>query len=95
MALQKSIQTASGIKLPFAYIKIKNVSVAGYSDKDPVVIDGVAHWAMYADRDARQANAEVISSGSVSFTPNLAEPLFPQAYDALKKQDSFADAGDC
>lgn len=97
MAIQKRIKTNSGITLPYAYTKIKNIMVHGEATaaKDPGQLIATGNWVTYADKDARQAEAAAIASGSFSFAVDVSKNWLPQAYDELKKQPGFEDSQDC
>lgn len=89
MALQKRIETASGITLPVAYIKIENTT--GNAETQSITV------CVYADEAARTGGKEPVDQKYYSFECSVADdaPNFiKQGYEYLKTLPEYEQATD-
>lgn len=85
MAIIAEVETKFGERREL-YIRLNNVEASNH---------GVSSYALFrgfVSEEAFRAGAHYVWEQTVEFTPDVSQPLWGQAYDALKVEVSGADA---
>lgn len=88
MAIQKTIRTQFGEDRE-CYIRINNIEVSNHGQPAKVLFRG------FLCREAYQEGAHYVAEFDKELLLDVAEPLWPQAYAALKAEPEFTGAADC
>lgn len=88
MAVAATMETNFGEQRQL-YIRLNNVEGVN-NHASP----GVARFRGYVSHEAFQAGKAFVWERLVEFTPNVSQPIWPQAYDGLKAMPDLAGAQD-
>ncbi|MGV0912443.1 hypothetical protein [Martelella sp. FOR1707] len=87
MAIQATVPTQYGENRN-CYIRLNNVEASNHG------VNAVALFRGFLTEAAFQSGAHYVWEATVEFSADVSQPIWPQAYAALKAQEAFSDAVD-
>lgn len=87
MAIMAAVDTNFG-ESRSVYIRLNNVEAGNHG------LPSIALFRGFLSQAAFESGAHYVWEASVEFPADVSQALWPQAYAALKVQESFADAVD-
>ena len=83
--IQSELETASGIKLTNTYLRIRTIDIINNTNSGGVYQIG-ASYEIYATKDAREQEKEIIKKGNIAIGSESLENIHGQLYTEIKRK---------